>query len=282
MSDKDSKDVVQEQDDKRKLYPKSFRITDDVYKSFKDISKNFSNQDEALKQLCQCYELNSNSSDLPTNIQSDVQKFNDYVGTIQRLYISSLEYSNVVKDSEQEKYKVELDLKNKAISDLEAVINTLKNDKESLDSQLKDLSQTNNLTKQELEQLQEELNNTVKDFQERLGDKEQIIGSLNKANQDLLSEVNTLRDKNNSYTELQSENKVLKEQLEENKKEIERLKLDNSKKLLEVKEEYNKKYEDMNNNHKKEIESYSNKYKDLLKEIEKISKTKIAPKGNKN
>lgn len=280
MSDKDKEQ--QEEQGNKKLYPKSFRITDDVYKAFKDISKNFSNQDEALKQLCQCYELNSNSSNLPTDIQTDIQKFNNCVGVLKGLYISSLEYSNIIKDSESEKYKVELDLKDKAISDLEDTINRLKNDKEALDSQLKDLSQTNNLTKQELEQLQEELSSTISDFQEKLKDKDNLNNMLSTKVKGLENEINLLNSKINSYTELQSENKDLKEQLEENKKEIEKLKLENDKKLLEVKEEYNKKYEDMNNNHKKEIELYSQKYKDLLKEIEKISKTKIAPKGNKN
>jgi len=282
MSDnKDSndinKDVVQQQD--KKLYPKSFRITKDVYETFKQISKDLGgNQDEALKQLCQCYEMNKNSSALPNDIQMDIEKFNSYVGAIQRLYINSLEYSNVVKDSEQEKYKTELDLKDKDIIDLENIINSLKISKQDLEDKLKALGDQNNLLREQIQQLQDELSNKIKDFQERLQDKEQVITSLNKTNQDLEKEIAKLKVKVNSYDELQLKYNELQKKHNILSQDFDEYRVQSDRKLLEFKEEYTKRYEDMNNKHIKEIESYLDKYDELLKKIE-IS---TMPKDNKN
>lgn len=278
MLNKDTdKDVMQqEQQENKKLYPKSFRITDEVYKAFKDISKNFINQDETLKQLCQCYEINSNVSVLPTNIQDDVQKFNNYVDAIQRLYISSLEYTNIVKDSVQEKYRAEFELKDNKIFEYQKTIDSLNKDREDLDGKLKNLDAEFNQSKEDFKQLQDELNKTISDFQDRINDKEQIISSLKETIKELENEVAGLKDKADAYDKLKSENEIMKRQLDENKQETEKLNINNKKKLLEVREEYNKKIEEMNSKHIKEIESYSKRYEELLKEMEKITASKTS------
>lgn len=275
MADKDSKDtnkdVVQQPEQKqevKKLYPKSFRITDEVYKIFKDISKSFSNQDETLKQLCQCYELNSNSSNLTPSMQSDIKKFNDFISGIQRLFISSLEYTNIVKDSEQEKYKIELDLKDKTIVDLKDTINTLKSNNESLDQQMKELNQSYNQLKTDLVQQQEELNKVTDDFQSRLNDKDQVIASLSKTNQELENECASLRAKANSYDDLQEKYNILSQ-------DFDKYKIQSDRKLVDVKAEYNKRYDDLNSKHSKEINALIEKFENHLlpKQDEKEQKS---------
>lgn len=271
MSDEDNKGQ-QGTTEKKKMNPTSFRLSSEVLESFKSISQTLGskNQDETMTALIQAYELQGNKANLPDNMQADIKKFEDCIGLIKSLYINSLEYANIIKQTESEKYKTELDLKDKTISDLEIKISSLQNDRESLDSQLKELSQTYNQAKQDIEQLQEELSNTTSDFRERLNDKEQVITSLNKTIKDLEADVISLKDKANSYDELQSENEILKQQLDDNKNEKERMIIESEKQLLEVQKEHNKKLEEMNNKYTKEIESYSS----LLEQIERITASK--------
>jgi len=198
--------------DGKELKPKSFRIDDETAEKFKEISNTIGgNQQETLAKLIEAFEFQSGKAIL-TEKKADIEQFEKYITAITRIFMGSLEDNQNITETVRTEFDALLKSKDTTIQDLQEKLTVTKQLKE--DAILKAKAQAD--ANARLNSIIDENNTKIDNMQSMLSDKD----NLNKA---LTDSCNDLKVKIESMKEAIEQSAILKKELEELKKEHEKI-----------------------------------------------------------
>ena len=202
--------------DGKELKPKSFRIDDETAEKFKEISNTIGgNQQETLAKLIEAYEFQSGKAIL-TEKKADIEQFEKYVSAITRMFMGSLEDNQNITETVRTEFDALLKSKDTTIQDLQEKLTVAKQLKEEATTRAKVHADENARLNSVIDNLNNEYNSKMDDMQSMLSDKD----SLNKA---LTDSCNDLKAKIEGIKEAAEQSAILREELEQLRKEHEKV-----------------------------------------------------------
>lgn len=200
----------------KELKPKSFRIDDETAEKFKEISITIGgNQQETLAKLIEAFEFQSGKAIL-TDKKADIEQFEKYVSAITRMFMGSLEDNQNITETVRTEFDALLKSKDTTIQDLQEKLTVAKQLKEESTARAKAHADENARLNSMIDSLNNEYNSKMDDMQSMLSDKD----NLNKA---LTDSCNDLKAKIESMGEAAKKSAVFWEELEQLKKEYEKI-----------------------------------------------------------
>lgn len=202
--------------DGKELKPKSFRIDDETAEKFKEISNTIGgNQQETLAKLIEAFEFQSGKAIL-TEKKADIEQFEKYITAITRMFMGSLEDNQNITETVRTEFDALLKSKDTTIQDLQEKLTVAKQLKEDATLKARTHADENVRLNEVIDSLNNEYNSKMDDMQSMLSDKD----SLNKALTDL---CNDLKAKIESMREAVEQSAVLRGELDQLKKEHEKV-----------------------------------------------------------
>lgn len=202
--------------DGKELKPKSFRIDDETAEKFKEISNTIGgNQQETLAKLIEAFEFQSGKAIL-TEKKADIEQFEKYVSAITRMFMGSLEDNQNITETVRTEFDALLKSKDTTIQDLQEKLTVAKQLKEEATTRAKAHADENARLNSVIDNLNNEYNSKMDDMQSMLSDKD----SLNKA---LTDSCNDLKAKIEGMKEATEQSAILREELEQLRKEHEKV-----------------------------------------------------------
>ena len=286
------------------LKPKSFRINDETAEKIKEISNSIGgNQQETISKLIEAYEFQAGKAIL-TEKKADIEKFEQYVTTITRMFMTSLEDNQNLSETIKSEFDALLKSKDETIQDLQRQTKEAKVARDEAISKAQKLEEENEMLKTHTVQLDNEYASKVSDLQSMVSDKEKmnqtlselwadVKGRLNNAETEL-EEYETIKDElaktKMAYEEeikrkeqaeaakakAETDLEELRTEYEEQKEQIiqqwkERSEAEKERALFEVEKKYEQRLQAIISEKQAEIDKYQHKYMELL---EKMSKEK--------
>lgn len=202
--------------DGKELKPKSFRIDDETAEKFKEISNTIGgNQQETLAKLIEAYEFQSGKAIL-TEKKADIEQFEKYVSAITRMFMGSLEDNQNITETVRTEFDALLKSKDTTIQDLQEKLTVAKQLKEDATLKARTHADENARLNSVIDSLNNEYNSKMDDMQSMLSDKD----NLNKA---LTDSCNDLKAKIEGMKEAAEQSAILREELEQLRKEHEKV-----------------------------------------------------------
>ena len=202
--------------DGKELKPKSFRIDDETAEKFKEISNTIGgNQQETIAKLIEAYEFQSGKAVL-TEKKADIEQFEKYITAITRMFMGSLEDNQNITETVRTEFDALLKSKDTTIQDLQEKLTVAKQLKEEATTRAKAHADENARLNSVIDNLNNEYNSKMDDMQSMLSDKD----SLNKA---LTDSCNDLKAKIEGMREAAEQSAILREELEQLRKEHEKV-----------------------------------------------------------
>lgn len=202
--------------DGKELKPKSFRIDDETAEKFKEISNTIGgNQQETLAKLIEAFEFQSGKAIL-TEKKADIEQFEKYVSAITRMFMGSLEDNQNITETVRTEFDALLKSKDTTIQDLQEKLTVAKQLKEDATLKARTHADENARLNSVIDSLNNEYNSKMDDMQSMLSDKD----NLNKA---LTDSCNDLKAKIEGMKEAAEQSAILREELEQLRKEHEKV-----------------------------------------------------------
>lgn len=202
--------------DGKELKPKSFRIDDETAEKFKEISNTIGgNQQETLAKLIEAFEFQSGKAIL-TEKKADIEQFEKYVSAITRMFMGSLEDNQNITETVRTEFDALLKSKDTTIQDLQEKLTVAKQLKEDATLKARTHADENARLNSVIDSLNNEYNSKMDDMQSMLSDKD----NLNKA---LTDSCNDLKAKIEGMREAAEQSAILREELEQLRKEHEKV-----------------------------------------------------------
>ena len=202
--------------DGKELKPKSFRIDEETAEKFKEISNIIGgNQQETLAKLIEAFEFQSGKAIL-TEKKADIEQFEKYITAITRMFMGSLEDNQNITDIVRTEFDALLKSKDATIQDLQEKLTVAKQLKEDAALKARTHADENARLKSMIDRLNNEYNSKIDDMQSMLYDKD----NLNKA---LTDSCNDLKVKVEDMKDAAEQSAVLREELDQLKKEYEKV-----------------------------------------------------------
>lgn len=293
-----------EENKDRMLKPKSFRINDETAEKIKEISNNIGgNQQETISKLIEAYEFQAGKAIL-TEKKADIEKFEQYVTTITRMFMTSLEDNQNLAETIRAEFDALLKSKDETIQDLQKQAGEAKAARDEAVSKAQRFEEENEVLKAHTVQLDNEYASKVSDLQSMVSDKEKMNQTLSELWADVkrrlnnaeaeLEEYETVKDElaktKTAYeeeikrkeqeeaarTRAEANLEELRTKYEEQKEQLikqweERSAAEKERALFEVEKKYEQRLQTIISEKQSEIDKYQHKYMELL---EKISKEK--------
>lgn len=255
--------------------PKSFRITEDTAEEFKKISAEIGgNQQETLAKLIECYEFQKGKVALQDK-KADLEKFEQYVGILSRMYMQSLEDNQSIEDVVRQKFEALLMSKDSVIQELQNQIEQQKNIANTALEETKE-------SKKQVSSLQETILALEKAAEEKenvLKDKESLISALTDSRDeykekvlDVVQKMDAMQEEYKELDKAKEEIKKLNEMLAEQKQLAKEEELEHSKQVLEIQRDFQNQIEAIKETKNKEVDMYQQKYVALLEKLESNQK----------
>lgn len=206
------------------LKPKSFRISDETAEKFKEVAGELGgNQQDTLSKLIETYYVQKGKMALPEK-QGDIEKFEGYVKCLTNLYMRSLEDSRDQREVIKEEFYGQLTAKDGLIEGLQGRLQEAEKKAKEEAAGAKRWKEKLEHLEQKVAAIQKEADLKVEGAQGMLADKEALVETLKKANQELEEKAESFRkererweDLDEERNSLKQENIQLKEQLQEQK-----------------------------------------------------------------
>lgn len=248
--------------DGKELKPKSFRIDDETAEKFKEISNTIGgNQQETLAKLIEAFEFQTGKAIL-TEKKADIEQFEKYVSAITRMFMGSLEDNQNITETVRTEFDALLKSKDTTIQDLQEKLTVAKQLKEDATLKARTHADENARLNSVIDSLNNEYNSKMDDMQSMLSDKD----NLNKA---LTDSCNDLKAKIEGMREAAEQSAILREELEQLRKEHE--------KVIREQSDLEKQVQQDKTAHEKtiaELKQHEADYLERLKEQAQISQDK--------
>lgn len=276
--------------DEKALKPKSFRITDETAEKFKEISATIGgNQQEALAKLIEAYEFQQGKAVL-TEKKADLEKFEQYVAVLVRMYMGSLEDNQNITDTVRSEFEALLQSKDTVIQDLQAQLTTAKQLREQSTARAKEFADQNAQLNDTIQNLQTEYEAKTTDLQKMLEDKNSLNKVLTDSCEELKEKVAAMQEDIKSLTSVKEDlakaiserdeadhkrvvaESALGSAVQEHEKEVTHLKdqakvqLDRA--VLEAEKKHQEEMQELKEKKQTEVDKYQQKYLNLLEKFE--------------
>ena len=286
--------------DGKELKPKSFRIDDETAEKFKEISNTIGgNQQETLAKLIEAFEFQSGKAIL-TEKKADIEQFERYITAITRMFMGSLEDNQNITETVRTEFDALLKSKDATIQDLQEKLTVAKQLKEDVALKARTHADENTRLNSVIDSLNNEYNSKMDDMQSMLSDKD----NLNKA---LTDSCNDLKAKIEGMKEAAKQSAILREELEQLRKENEKviqeqsnlekqmqqdktthekaiaelkqheadslehlkeqLQISQDKAILQIEKSYQEQIQQLKTDKQAEVDKYQQKYFDLLEQM---------------
>lgn len=159
-----------EESEKKGIITRSIRADAETFERIKEISKQFPNQAEALKQLVNLYELDSARAAIPGSADM-LDAFRNHLDGIQKAFIYSLELKESAEEIAQKAVASKMELKDKTIAGLQEDKEAQKAEIDRLKAEIKAKTES----EANLAERVENAENAAKKVEIALSDKETII-----------------------------------------------------------------------------------------------------------
>lgn len=247
--------------DKNKLFPKSFRITEETSEKFRSITKelDLKNQEEALSKLIEVYEHQKGKETLP-EMKETIDSFEGYLRSATSMFMVSLENNQNMRAMVRTEYESQLRSKDKLIEELQKTVEDAKS-----------LASESEGAKEELlsriEALQREMGEQAKTSEKAFSGYEKQIEELREQNRKLQVNYDEL---NETFKHFRDTARVIKNELELSQGQLEVIRTENED-LVAKYENAQKGYEDAIKN-SKELDAIISEKNKQLKECEEHHK----------
>jgi len=202
--------------DSKELKPKSFRIDEETADKFKEIANSIGgNQQETMQLLINAYYMQTQKAGLIEH-KASIEEFERYVTNLITMYTESLQANHKMKESVMQEFDALLKSKDAIIQDLQEKLTIAKQLKEDATLKARTYADENARLDRVIDSLNNEYNSKMDDMQSMLSDKD----SLNKA---LTNSCNDLKAKVENMKEAIAQSAVLHGELEQLKKEHEKV-----------------------------------------------------------
>lgn len=241
-----------EESEKKGIITRSIRADAETFERIKEISKQFPNQAEALKQLVNLYELDSARAANPGSADM-LDAFRNHLDGIQKAFIYSLELKESAEEIAQKAVASKMELKDKTIAGLQEDKEAQKAEIDRLKAEIKAKTES----EANLAERVENAENAAKKAEIALSDKETIIEMQR-------SQLANLEDIKKAAVEDRERAEVLRSDLEGARihiDELKRAKEDADRAKLELAERLDRE----NAEHEKAIDALT---KNLARDIE--------------
>lgn len=245
----------------KNLSPKSFRITDETANKIKEISAEIGgNQQETIAKLIEAYEFQAGKA-VHADKKADIEKFEQYINILTRMYMSSLEDNQSLSDTIRTEFDALLKSKDATIQDLQGRLALAKQIRDEATAQSNGLLSENANLKEIMQQLKDDCSEKITDLQSMVTDKDSVIAEKEKVNRTLTELwMDTKSRLTDALAELEDTGKIKEElanlQTALKKEQENRAKTEDARKGLSAElEDTRRKYED----HEKEIITKCNK-----------------------
>ena len=295
----------------KNLSPKSFRITDETANKIKEISAEIGgNQQETIAKLIEAYEFQAGKA-VFADKKADIEKFEQYINILTRMYMSSLEDNQSLSDIIRTEFDALLKSKDATIQDLQGQLTLTKQIRDEATAQSNGLLSENANLKEIMQQLKDDCSEKITDLQSMVTDKDSVIAEKEKVNrtltelwmdtksrltdalaeledvgkikEDLVNLQATLKEERENRAKIEAAKKSLSAELEDTRRKYEDREKetiakcnktaadDKERALFELERKHQQQIQSIIDEKQKEIDKYQQKYMDLL---EKISKEK--------
>lgn len=276
--------------DEKALKPKSFRITDETAEKFKEISATIGgNQQEALAKLIEAYEFQQGKAVL-TEKKADLEKFEQYVAVLVRMYMGSLEDNQNITDTVRSEFYALLKSKDAVIQDLQSQLTTAKQLREQSVAKAKEYADQNAQLTANIQSLQTEFDDKTANLQKMLDDRSSLnrvltdsceelkerVAAMESAGKELNAVKESLNQANAELYEEKKGRKAAEKELQVANKEHEQelahvkdqahVELDRA--ILDVERTHQAAMQELKDQKQKEIDKYQEKYFELLEKVE--------------
>lgn len=225
----------------KELKIKSFRVDEETFEKFKQIASNeFGNQGQCLDALINLYEMENSKASLVER-KLEIESFQDYLNKINQLFVTSLQMSRDAEARVREEFLKQLNIKDTTIERLQT------REKEYIEKNKALVDKYKNIESKVVE-LGKANSNLEKD--------KSTLSQLVSRNYELLEKNKHEIEELESYKGYKKENSILKEQIEELRKEM-------MDKTVEGREQ-----ENIIKSLDKEVEFSKNKFNEMKKELE--------------
>lgn len=253
-----------EQQETKALKTRSFRISEETIAKFKEMTEEIGgNQDEVLAKLIETYEFQKGKVIL-TDKKEDIEKFEQYMGIVTRMYMSSLEDNQNTEELVRGQFQGLLNSKDSIIQDLQA---RLAEQRIMAENAVAEQSRTE-VALSELQKEFDTLTNLVTEKEHLLEEIKENRDTYKEQVLSLFAQVEESKSTVNKMKNLEEEIKELKEQLRVEENKLEKVKLEQDKKLLKIQGDYQEQLNSIKESKNNEIEEYQIKYKELLNQLE--------------
>ncbi len=286
--------------DGKELKPKSFRIDDETAEKFKEISNTIgSNQQETLAKLIEAFEFQSGKAIL-TEKKADIEQFEKYITAITRMFMGSLEDNQNITETVRTEFDALLKSKDATIQDLQEKLTVAKQLKEDATLKARTHADENTRLNEVIDSLNNEYNSKMDDMQSMLSDKDNLNKALTDSCNDLKAKIEGMREAAEQSAVLRGEldqlkkehERVIREQSDQKKQmqqeqtshektvsdlkqheadALERLKeqlqLAQDKAILQIEKSYQEQMQKLKADKQAEVDKYQQKYFDLLEKM---------------
>ena len=244
------------QEHKQELKPSTFRISTDIAERIKSIAKELDgNQKTAFVKLIESYEFQAGKVAL-TEKKDDLERFENYVSCLTRMYMTSLEDYQNVKELIRTEFDNELKSKDKIIQDLQ--------EKLELSHQLEKKAKESVATaEKQLKQVTEDIRHLQKEAEKQHDNYEKQIQALIESKKSLTDLCENLSQQLNETKNIKSklhEMEALKAEISRLTAQIKKMEYAHKQDLLEYREQMQN--EQMS--HFREITELQKEYRNLL------------------
>lgn len=276
--------------DDKSLKPKSFRITDETADKFKEIAGTIGgNQQEALAKLIEAYEFQQGKAVL-TEKKADLEKFEQYVAVLVRMYMGSLEDNQNITDTVRTEFEALLKSKDAVIQDLQSQLTTAKQLREQSAAKAKEYADQNSQLNDDIRNLRDEYEEKTANLQKMLDDKSSLnrvltdsceelkgrLSAVESAEKELDAVKESLKQTMSELDEEKSERKTAEKDLQAEKKGHEQelahvkelAKVDLDRALLDAERTHQAAMQELKDQKQAEVDKYQQKYFELIEKFE--------------
>lgn len=250
---------------------RSFRISDDVNDKIKEIAAEIGgNQQQTLSKLIETYELQKGKAIL-VDKKSDIETFENYINSITRMYMGSLEDNQNVSALIRTEFEAQLQSKDKTIQDLQNQLSKAEEIKQQAVTEAETLKNENGRLNEHIKSLTKEFETKNNDLQDMLNDKDNLNKVLAETIEQQKMKITAMERKTNEAEALKEELEKCKDNLSKSIKDNEKQQLQHEKDILSLEKK-------LQAEKIAEIDKYQNMYMTLVQEQQQNQQEKSLTK----
>lgn len=246
----------------KEVKPRSFRIDDDTYKKIQEIASDIgSNQNQVFSKLLECYEFQSGKVAMGES-RGDIETFENYVTSLTRMYMNTLENSRNIAENVRVEYDGLLQSKDNTIRDLQERARKNQEETSQAKQETSQAIKEMEIQRQNVAVLEKQLADDTANYTEIIKDKESLNHALGNALDNMKKEVQAAVEEKAAYDKVRKELEETRGQLaatKEKQRELQeqynKMQLDHERELLEQEKAYHS-----------EVAALQTKYVSMLEE----------------